>query len=266
MSTSVPLRWVGATDADASTEYKISSDETTSGTFVDITTQFATAPYAPVNTTLNGNVTDSATSLIFTSGASFSDGDYVSMDREMILLAGKSTNTFGSVTRGVSPTIREAHLSGVTIYKAHETYAATPTFATDRHLIRFRITRKQATALSAVTEIFAFNPSLPPTSHHTVLFGVLRDTQGNPKSAKTVTALLQDTGSYDPGLGDLLYVEPETDTTDADGYWEIALMRNIDRNGGGDLYTVTIDSTGTPIIYTDRVFPDQAAVYFFNAK
>lgn len=265
--TNVPLKWVGALDADASTEYVIASDETTPGTFVTITTQPATSPYAPVSATLNGAITESTASLIMTDATNFSNGNYSSIDREMILLGGKSTNTFATNTRGINPTIREAHSNLATIYKAHESYSASVTFATDRHLIRFRITRKQGTDLSPVTEIFAFNPSAPPTSHHTVLFGVLRDTQGNPKSGKVVTAQLQDDASYDPGLGDLLYVENETDTTDVNGYWEIALMRNVDRNGGNDLYTIVIDSGGSsPKTYTDRVLPDQAAVYFFNAK
>lgn len=67
-------------------------------------------------------------------------------------------------------------------------------------------------------------------------------------------AVLQDSLSYDPGLGDFLYKKFEMDTTNADGYWEIPLIRNIDRTGADNLYTVTIDpyqasTCFTPIEY-----------------
>ena len=70
-------------------------------------------------TTLNGNITRSATSITLTSGAGFSQNDVVYIGNEAIRLGDKSGNTFGGVTpcvRGYRLTPSMPHLTGVKVY------------------------------------------------------------------------------------------------------------------------------------------------------
>src|SRR6185503_8511864 len=168
----VTLRWVGALDAvDATTKYKIQSDEAASGTFVDVVaSQDATTPFAPVTTTLSGAIDDDDVALTFASAASYSNGDYVFLDKEMVLLAGKSSNTFATCTRGVGGTIRVSHLSGVTIYKAHESYTDTTVNYGTRYVVRYRVLRVQGSNNSVAAEIVAVNPPLPRSTSFCTLW------------------------------------------------------------------------------------------------
>src|SRR5262245_14672024 len=118
----IPLRWVGALDADLNTNYVIESDGAATGSFAQIVSQDATSPYIPVATTLQGTLAAGATSLTMADGTNFANNDYVVIDREMVKLAGKSGNSFNAVVGGQGNTVKSSHANGAAIYKAHETY------------------------------------------------------------------------------------------------------------------------------------------------
>ena len=73
-------------------------------------------PSNNAETTLNGGITDSATSIVVTSGSVFpSTGDYrVVCDSEIMLVTARTTNTL-TVVRGVEGTTAVAHLNGADI-------------------------------------------------------------------------------------------------------------------------------------------------------
>jgi hypothetical protein len=246
MATTVDLYWVAPSDATASTNYKIQSDETASGTFVDVATQGATdrgdASYAPYTAILSGALTAGATAVVMDDATNFADGDYVMIDRELFLLGGKSGNTFSDCTPGVGGTAQRPHDDGVTIYAAHEHYQDAPTFASGRHVIRYHIIRVESGVESVAAEMLAVNPTLPPTNNLTTVWGVL-DLSGSPQANITVRLVIGDGDNYMASTSEMLYKKIQTETTDTDGYFEFAIPRDVDRVGG-DAYTLTIDPGG----------------------
>ena len=127
MSKDVTLRWVGAPAATANTDYKIEVNDLEAGIGDDawstlVAAQNSTSPYVPVATTLNGALSDSATSITLTNGASFAEGDYVLVDGEMILRGVKATHTFSPCTRGIGGSLPTAHDTLAVVQKGHESY------------------------------------------------------------------------------------------------------------------------------------------------
>ena len=68
--------------------------------------------------TLNGNITDSATTLTLSDASGFSTTGTVLIGTELITYTGKSTNDLTGLTRGTSGTTAAAHSSGVTVQQA----------------------------------------------------------------------------------------------------------------------------------------------------
>lgn len=64
---------------------------------------------------LNGNITDSATTLTLVDASSFPSSGTVLIGEELITYSGKSTNDLTGLTRGTSGTTAAAHSSGVTV-------------------------------------------------------------------------------------------------------------------------------------------------------
>lgn len=60
-------------------------------------------------TTLDGSINDSVTTVVLTDGANFAAGSYIRVDDEVILLGSKSTNTYTGCTRAQHSTIAAAH-------------------------------------------------------------------------------------------------------------------------------------------------------------
>jgi len=67
---------------------------------------------------LNGNITDSATTLTLTDASGFSSTGTVLIGTELITYTGKSTNDLTGLTRGTSGTTAAAHSSGVSVQQA----------------------------------------------------------------------------------------------------------------------------------------------------
>jgi len=69
-------------------------------------------------TTLNGALTNSATSVVLTSATGFPTAGTVLIDNELITYSGVSTNTLTGCARGTNGTIAVSHLSGATVQNA----------------------------------------------------------------------------------------------------------------------------------------------------
>lgn len=241
MASNITLRWAGPSDATVNTDYKIQADKATSGSFQLVETVNAASPYASYTTTLNGTIDSTTTTIVLDDATNFADGDYVLIDKELILLDGKSSNTFSSCTRNRGGTLPVAHDDEAVVAEAHESYLDEDvTF--NRNVIRYRVIRSETAGDSVAAEFIAVNPTLPPTNNLCRVWGVLDDV-GAPFAGATVTLKINDSDNLHTDTSELLVRKTQTDTTDADGYFELLIPRNIAR-AGGDSYTLTVTGTG----------------------
>lgn len=174
----VTLRWAGPADvANAEDTYKIESnslgsiwDELEAG-------QAATSPYASPATTLASNASYGATSLILTSGTSFSTTGYGWIDDALIQWTGKSSNTLTGVTwhSGYG-----TYAAGSDVYEAHESYTATVAVDLGSFVVAvFRITHIDASGNeSAPLHIWYFSPPAPASRDHCVVIVLLASDLG----------------------------------------------------------------------------------------
>lgn len=262
----VTLRWPAATDADVDTDYQIESDETTSGTFAELAaspldaTNRGDGSYTPYQTTLSAALTAGATGLSLTDATDFDNGDYIMVDKEMILLAGKSGSAFSGVARGVGGTIPQAHDSGAAVYQVHEMHDDTPTYASERYVIRYRITRLQGSDTSVAAEATAVNPPLPPTNNLITLWGIVETIQGAPQANVAVQLTINEADDYGQDTGEGILKTTESAQTDADGFFFFYVRRDVAHVGGG-VYTLTINSQA----FTIADLPDQEHVNYLEA-
>lgn len=249
----VILRWVPPADADVDTDYRIESDKATSGTFVTVATQSSVdrgdGSYTPYASSLNGALTSTAVSITLADATNFSNGDYVQIDKEIVLLGGKSGNTFATCARGVGGTLPVAHDDGAAVKAAHETYTDSGVDFGSRSVIRYKVIRIQGTAESIAAELIAVYPPKPPYSNLLTLYGVLEDIQGNPQSAISVTLVLNDTDNFAIDTGEAIVKQTESDTTDADGFFSFFVRRPATHSGpapdGAGSFTLTIGTDNT---------------------
>ena len=241
MANDITLYWAGPSDADANTDYRIESDKGTSGTFATVATVDATSPYASYTTTLDmaDGLTATAVSLTVDDATNFADDDYVVIDRELILLGGKSSETFSTCTRNRGGTMPVAHADAATVANAHETYTDSAVNFGSRHCIRYRVIRVESSGESVAAEFLAVNPTLPPTNNLCRIWGVL-DNMSAPVSGVTVSLAIADSDNYHTDTSEVIRKATQTATTDNDGYFELLIPRNISR-AGGDNFTLTID-------------------------
>lgn len=263
MALAETIRFAGAIDADSSTDYRLDSDETTAGTFATVTTQDATTPYAPVSTTLNGSLTRTATTVVLTDGASFSEGDYVMVDGEMILLGAKSTHTFTGCTRGYGGTVAVAHATSLPVYKAHESFSVTPTWNSGRKLIRYRLVRVEGANTSVASEVTLYNPPSPPDADHITIYGALESEAGAPVSGITVRLSLSVNTAWGQRTGETQYYTLQSTTSGVDGFFSFTARRDALRQDGG-AYVLTIDPAGKNQSFTIESVPDQETVNYLE--
>lgn len=241
MASNITLRWAGPSDATVNTDYKIQADKATSGSFQLVETVNAASPYASYTTTLNGAIDSTTTTIVLDDATNFADGDYVLIDKELILLDGKSSNTFSSCTRNRGGTLPVAHDDEAVVAEAHESYLDEDvTF--NRNVIRYRVIRSETSGDSVAAEFIAVNPTLPPTNNLTRIWLVLDD-NGAPIEGATVTLQISDSDNFLTDSGELIARKTQSTTTDVDGYAELLIARNISRNGG-DNYVLTVSGTG----------------------
>jgi hypothetical protein len=260
MSVEVTLRWAGAADATIDTEYDIEVNSVESGIGVGawtaVDTQAATSPYAPVSTTLAGGISNSATTVVLASGTGLSEGDYIVVGGEMILLGVKATATFTGCTRAIGNTLPVAHSLGAVVLKAHESYVVpAQAFPSERYALRYRITRVESTGRSVPAEIIVVNAPLPPFNNMITVWGVAEDLQGGP-AAGGVSAAISVPGAYGQDTGEHVAKVVATATLDGDGFWHLFLRRDVVRQGGA--FTITFSPTnGDPLVWTVATLPDR---------
>lgn len=75
-------------------------------------------PRDAATTTLNGSITDSATSIVLTDASDFPSTGDIFIDAERISYTGKSTNTLTGCTRGENNTIAASHSDGAIVKNA----------------------------------------------------------------------------------------------------------------------------------------------------
>ena len=77
--------------------------------------------YDGVSTTLNGNITNSATTITLADASSFNSSGKIKINKEIIAYTGKSSNDLTGCTRGQNLTTAAAHTSGATVDQVVET-------------------------------------------------------------------------------------------------------------------------------------------------
>lgn len=261
------VRWVAALDATVSTQYKIYSDEAASGTYAEEATVSASdrgdGQYTPYSTTLNGAITATAASLVFTDATNFANGEYVSIENEIIKLGGKSGNTFASCERGIGGSVKVAHDTLTTIYKAHESTSITIATFGSRKIIRVKVTRLDNSLESVASESNIIKPTNPPSNNYTTLYGILRSAQGSPLSAVDVTMTIASSGAYQIGTGDVLYKQTEEAVTDADGYFEFFVPRTAKTDSDKEI-TLAIGTGSGLITWSVESVPDVDSINFIE--
>ncbi|HEX5733369.1 MAG TPA: hypothetical protein VF131_11095 [Blastocatellia bacterium] len=227
----VTLRWVAASNADASTDYRIEADKVTPGTFATVVTRDATdrgdGSFTASSTTLTGTIPATDTSLTFMSITGFNAGDIVLIDREMIKLGTPANKTFNGCTRGIGGTIPATHADGSIIYKAHETYVDTNVNFGSRKVIRYRIKRVQGSDEAVGVELVMVNPPEPPFTNMCTVWGVLEDIWGTPQSGMPVKLTIDDEDNYGLDTGETVIKNQAETVTDEDGFFSFQVRRDV---------------------------------------
>lgn len=270
MASDVNLFWAAALDAIVSTDYKIQSDKAVSGVFSDLTTRDATdrgdGSYSPFQTTLNGALDQTQTTVVLTSGTNFNQGDKIQINKEWILLGSKSGSTYTGSTRGIGGSIPESHSNGATVYKGHEAYTDSAVDFTGRSVIRYRIIRVQGTNQSVCAEVVAVNPPAPRSTSFTTLYGIEESTAGVPMPNIKIKLEMDDVDNIGAETGEHAIKETEespsnTTSSDTDGFWSFQVRRNTTWQGA-PIFTLTIDVEGVPYTKAISQMPDQDAVHW----
>ena len=249
----VTLRWTAYAQANVDTDYRISSDEATSGTFATITTQNATqrialGDYYPYFAALaddigvnNSSITIEGGDTAGVLGDDFDNLDYVKIDGETIQLNQgiNPLTTFPECTRGADDTVKRSHAAGAVVIKMHETYTDTSVTFGSRHVVRYKITTVTPDGDLVPSEVLAVKPTLPPTSDHCRIWGVLNDATNAPLSGISVS-LAPTQELYNIRTGEVIRIVTQTTTTDTDGYFELLALRDIAASLD-DAFQLTID-------------------------
>lgn len=257
MST-VTLRWVGASDADSNTDYKVRYNSVAAGTFSDVVTQDATAPFAPVTQTLSGAHSAATTTITLADGTNFSEGDYIFVGKkEMVLLGSKSGSVFSNSTRGVGGTLPVAHAGGVAVAKAHESYVHNSvTFPDGRYALRYRIIRIQGSNESVAAELLAIQPPNPPATNLCTVYGLLDNLNGAPASGVQVKLEYLSAGNYGPDTGEVIHIPAVTAVTDADGFWYHFVRRDAAREGVSVVHFTVAPGAVGEFVWVVSAIPD----------
>ena len=263
MTVDVTLWWRAYGSADANTDYKIYSDKAVSGTMVLLTTANAAdrgdGNYYPYTSTLANDIAKGATSIELTGVTGWANGDRAKIDGETFIFDGLSSNTFGSCTPGADHTLSYAHTAGTTVYQMHETYTDSAVDFGSRQAIRYRVVVSLASGDLVAAECVAVNPTPPPTNDFCTVWGILDSTQGGPVEGNQITLQIRDGDNYNPRTAETYETGTITTTTDADGYWELFVPRDV-AHLGGDVLTLTINGKSISI----SSVPDQDTICYLE--
>lgn len=257
------LRWVAASSAVVTSDYKIYTDETAAGSFVLKDTVNATdrgdGAYAPFSTTLNGALTATDTTIVLTSGTNFAAASYVVIDKEMILLGSKSTNTFTGCTRGIGGSVPRAHSNGATVYAAHESSSQSITFNSNRYVVRARIAHLLGSDESIPVEVLIINPPNPPDTAFITLYGIRETEAGGIQTGETATLTVTSEDPYGQDSGESVHNSAQVYAILTDGFFYFFVRRDA-AVVGRSAVTLSVGS----VTWAVTTLPDQAHVNFLD--
>lgn len=244
MATDITVWWRAYGSADVNTDYIIQSDKATAGTFATVATVNATdrgdGNYYPYTSTLAEALDAGATSMTLTGVTGFIDGDRAKIEGETFILDGLTSVTFADCTPGADSTVQAEHQAGATVYHMHESYTDSAVDFTGRNAIRYRVIVDLGSAQLVAAECVAVIPTPPPTNDFCRVWGILDSTQGGPVPAQTVTLQILDGDNYNPRTAETFESSQVEAATDADGYWELLLPRDV-AHSGGDIFRLIVD-------------------------
>lgn len=271
VANEVYLRWVAYGLANVDTDYEVWSDEATPGTFVLAYTKNAgerlslSGEYGPYVGVLTDEITKDSADIHISGGdpsvsTDFENEDWAKIEGETVQLDHSidSNVTFPGSRRGVDYTIRRSHAAGTTVLEIHEVLVDTTVSFGARHVIRYKLITVTPDGDLVPVEGLAVNPTLPPTSDHCMIWGVINDTENLPLSGIAVS-LIPSQRIYNVRTGEVVRETAQTTTTDTDGYFEVIALRDVAASRTGVL-ELTVD--GQAVILTE--IPDENAVNYLE--
>lgn len=259
----ITVRWAGASDATASSVYKIErSTDWTTWTLL-AAAQAATSPYAAIESALAENVAFGAASISLTDVSDFATSGYGAMGDAYFTWTGKSANTLTGVVWVLGS---GTYASGTMVRELHESFADTGVTVTNMAVV-YRITHTVSGVSAPPDYIWFYSPGAPASSEHCrVLVGVFADVGLEPLNGIPVTCRLSAEGDF-TAVGNL-YVDPNTSsvntqTTNALGLVAFDCWHNASRfamDGDVAAYTFIINSTAA---YTVSVTSIEARQMMF---
>lgn len=237
--TDVTLWWKAYGFATSTTKYNVYSDAATPNVFLLLddmpldATDRGDTEYSPYTTTLAAALSANEQAMILADATNFGEGDRARVDKETILLDGKDGDTFASVLRGRGATIDRDHGVGVPVFAMHETHTDAGVDFGGRHVIRYQIKvlLPDDTELVAA-EAVAVKPSPPPTNDLLTVWGIEDSLAGQPQAGVSVSMSISEGVIFNPGTGESFSAGSISTTTDASGYWELFVPRDVARSGG----------------------------------
>jgi hypothetical protein len=127
----------------------------------------------PLNTTLNGTINASATSIVLTSATGFPSAGAIFIDSECITYSGVSTNTLTGCTRGTNGTTAASHTTGVAVYAAPN-----GVLVLGEYQVVTYISSSQYTILVAGTATASSTPAISATFNYQLTTGNTTFTYG----------------------------------------------------------------------------------------
>jgi hypothetical protein len=127
----------------------------------------------PLNTTLNGAINSSVTSIVLTSAAGFPATGSIFIDSECITYTGISTNTLTGCTRGTNGTTAASHITLTAVYAAPN-----GVLINGEYQIVTYVSSSQYTILVAGTATASSNPAISATFNYQLTTGNTTFTYG----------------------------------------------------------------------------------------
>lgn len=265
----ITIRWAGAADADANTDYRVEVNSAAAGIGEGawatlVANQAATSPYVAPATTLATPITDSETTIVLTDATDFVEGDYVEIVGEVIILGAKAGSTFTGCSRAAGESLPIAH-TGAAVTLLHESYVDNDrVFPEGRYALRYRVVRVEADGESVAAMALAVSPPAPPSTSHICVWGICEMLDGTPHALVTIAVTYNDNDNYGQDRGEHLSRHPAGTTSDEDGFWSIPLRKDRYRQGGG-VFTITLaPGQVEELEWVVGTLPDRPAINFLE--
>lgn len=162
----ITIRWAGAADAESGSAYRI--ERTLDGeTWAELVgAQAATAPYAPVGSALDGNLTAGAASIELVDASSFASSGYAWIEDALVQWSSKVGSTLSGV---VWHSGHGVYASGSEVLVAHESYIDSGVVLV-HHAALYRIIHVTGDGNeSAPAYLWYYAPPAPASSQHCVV-------------------------------------------------------------------------------------------------